>query len=111
MANDNSTNNLNPGQARKIRIIEKTFGENWQQQYPEMAVDAVYNLAIQDDRKSLFCKIDKFRKDKLAEMLDYYDTTMGDFIGMMIDTHYENYQEQRKSIITGIAQDFSGMKI
>lgn len=111
MANDNSTNSLNPGQARKIRIIEKTFGKEWQDQHPGMAVDAVYNLAIQDDRKSLFCKIDKFRKDKLAEMLDYYDTTMGDFISMMIDTHYENYQEQRKSIITGIAQDFSGMKI
>jgi hypothetical protein len=101
---------LNPGQQRKIRIIEKEFGSNWRNQYPGMAVDAVYNIAIKDDRKSVFCKIDKHRKDKLQQMLDHYDTTMGDFIGMMIDIHYDNYLEQRKSIVSGIAADYSGMK-
>ena len=110
MAND-IPSNLNPGQQRKIRIIAKTFGDNWRDQYSDMAVDAVYNLAIQDDRKSVFCKIDKSRKEKLTEMLHYYDTTMGDFISMMIDTHYDRYQDQRLSIISGIAEDYSGMKI
>lgn len=111
MTNENSSSLLNPGQQRKIRIIEKSFGEDWRNQYAGMAIDAVYNLAIQDDRKSVFCKIDKHRKDRLTEMLDYYDTTMGDFIGMMIDAHYETYTEQRRSIISGIAEDFSGIKI
>lgn len=111
MANDNSSANLNPGQQRKIRIIEKNMGENWRDKHQGMAIDAVYNLAIQDDRKSVFCKIDKDRKEKLTEMLEYYDTTMGDFIGMMIDAHFGTYQHQRRSIISGIAEDFSGMKI
>jgi hypothetical protein len=111
MPNDHSSTHLNPGQQRKIRIIEKMFGTDWRTQYPDMAIDAVYNIAIHDDRKSLFCKIDKQRKEQLTEMLDYYDTTMGDFIGMMIDTHYMTYQDQRRSIISGIAEDFSGMKI
>lgn len=110
MPDDNSTN-LNPGQVRKIRIIEKTFGPDWRNQYPDMAIDAVYNLAIQDDRKSVFCKIDRERKDRLAEMLAYYDATMGDFIGMMIDDHYERYQQQRRSIISGMAEDYCGMKV
>lgn len=111
MATDNPSSPMNPGQQRKIRIIEKTFGANWREQYSDMAIDAIYNLAINDDRKSLFCKIDKQRKDKLTEMLDYFDTTMGDFIGMMIDTHYETYLERRRSIISDIAEDFSGMKM
>jgi hypothetical protein len=106
----NALDNMNPGQQRKIRIIEKTFGDNWRDQYPDMAIDAVYNLAIQDDRKSVFCKIDKQRKEKLTEMLHYYDTTMGDFISMMIDTHFDQYQEQRRSVISGIAEDYSGIK-
>lgn len=110
MATENQ-NNLNPGQQRKIRIIEKAFGADWRDQHPGMAIDAVYNLAIQDDRKSVFCKIDKERKDRLTEMLDYYDTTMGDFIGMMIDAHFESYQTQRRSIISGMAEDYSGLKI
>lgn len=99
---------LNPGQLRKIRIIEKTFGSNWQIQYAGMAVDAVYNIAIQDDRKSVFCKIDKERKTKLTEMLDHYDTTMGDFIGMMIDHYYQNYLDRKGKIVEELAEDFSG---
>src|ERR1044072_2920228 len=96
---------LNPGQLRKIRIIEKAFGDNWRDQFPEMAIDAVYNRAINDDRKSLFCKIEKAHKDRLSEMLKYYDTTMGDFVGMLIDAHYEQYQEQRRRLLTGIAEE------
>lgn len=99
---------LNPGQQRKIRIIEKTFGSNWSETYSGMAVDAVYNLAIKDNRKSLFCKIEPAKKDKLAEMLDYYDTTMGDFIGMMIEQWYENYSEQQRNRLSSIANDYSG---
>ena len=108
MARSTSDAAVNPGQQRKIRIIEKTFGENWRDQHPNMAIDAVYNIAINDDRKSLFCKIDRLRKDKLNEMLDHYDVTMGEFIGRMIDLQYEQYQEQRRSIVTGIADDYSG---
>lgn len=98
----------NPGQLRKLRIIEKNFGSDWRKQYTDMAIDAVYNLAINDDRKSIFCKIDKTRKDKLSEMLGHYDTTMGDFIGMLIDAQYERYVEQRLSIVSGMADDYSG---
>jgi hypothetical protein len=100
--------NLNPGQLRKIRIIEKTFGPGWQNQYAGMAIDAVYNLAIQDDRKSVFCKIDKHRKDKLTEMLDAYGTTMGEFIGTMIDSYYQSYLERKGKIVEELAEDFSG---
>ena len=102
---------LNPGQQRKIRIIEKVFGEEWRSVYEGMAIDAVYNLAIQDDRKSVFCKIDRQRKDKLTEMLDAYSTTMGDFIGSMIDAQYQTYQQQRRTIVCGIAEDYSGLKL
>lgn len=99
---------INPGQQRKIRIIEKTFGPKWSDTYSGMAVDAVYNLAIKDNRKSLFCKIDPVKKEKLAEMLDHYDTTMGDFIGMMIEQWYEDYSEQQRRLLLSIASDYSG---
>jgi hypothetical protein len=104
----NAGNELNPGQQRKIRIIEKAFGAKWGEIYPDMAIDAVYNKAINDDRKSLFCKIDPVKKDKLAEMLDTYDSTIGDFIGVMIDDYHERFIEQRRRNIAGIAQDYSG---
>ena len=99
---------LNPGQQRKIRIIEKTFGPEWAEVHPGMAIDAVYNIAIKDDRKSLFCKIDPVKKDKLAEMLEVYDSTMGEFIGSMIDDYYEKYQSRRQRSIAGLAEDYSG---
>lgn len=99
---------LNSGQLRKIRIIEKNFGPEWRDHYPGMAIDAVYNLAIRDDRKSVFCKIDKTRKDKLGEMLSHYDATMGEFIGKLIDAQYDHYVEQCSSIVSGIAEDYSG---
>jgi hypothetical protein len=99
---------MNPGQLRKIRIIEKSFGDNWRDQFPDTAIDAIYNVAINDDRKSLFCKVDKHHKERLSEMLKHYDTTIGDFIGMLIDAHYEQYQEQRRKILTGIAEEYSG---
>jgi hypothetical protein len=99
---------LNPGQQRKIRIIEKSFGSTWPEIYPGMAVDAVYNLAIKDDRKSLFCKIDPMMKDKLAEMLAHYDTTMGEFIGMMIEQWFDRYSEQCRNRLSRIADDYSG---
>ena len=99
---------LNPGQQRKIRIIERTFGPKWAETHSGMAIDAVYNLAIQDNRKSLFCKIDPAKKDKLAEMLSAYDTTMGDFIGMLIEDSYVKYAEQRRTMLSGIASDYSG---
>jgi hypothetical protein len=107
--NEASGTDLNPGQQRKIRIIEKTFGPEWAGAYPNMAIDAVYNLAIKDDRKSLFCKIEPEKKEKLAEMLDFYDAKMGDFLGRMIDSWYERYQEQRRSMLQGIADDYSGV--
>jgi hypothetical protein len=99
---------VNPGQQRKIRIIEKTFGSAWSEDYPDMAIDAVYNLAIKDERKSLFCKIDPIKKDKLAEMLAHYETTIGEFIGMQIDNAYEVYTEQRQTRLSRIADDYSG---
>ena len=108
MARTDKSGILNPGQLRKIRIIEKNFGDNWRDRYPDMAIDAVYNLAIQDNRKSVFCKIGKDRKEKLAEMLEIYGTTMGDFIGTMIDEYYERYTEQRRDMVTGIADEYSG---
>jgi hypothetical protein len=110
MPNDHSSTHLNPGQQRKIRIIEKTFGVDWRTQYPDMAIDAVYNIAIQDDRKSLFCKIDKHRKEQLAEMLKEYNVTMGELIGSMIDDYFARLIEQQKRKVIGIAEDFSGMK-
>lgn len=99
---------LNPGQQRKIRIIEKTFGLEWRDRFPEKAIDAIYNMAIHDDRKSVFCKVDKDRKDKLSEMLESYDTTMGEFIGMMIDAYYDRYVEQQQNMVSGIAENYSG---
>ena len=108
MAND-TPSSLNPGQQRKIRIIAKNFGDNWREQYPYMAVDAVYNLAIKDDRKSVFCKIDKSRKEKLAEMLKEYNTTMGDLISSMIDDYHMRFQKQQQDKIIGIAADYSGI--
>ena len=99
---------LNPGQQRKIRIIGNIFGSNWREQHPGMAIDAVYNLAIRDERKSVFCKINKDQKQKLMEMIAHYDITMGDFISMMIDIHFEQYTEQRLNIVSGIADDYSG---
>ena len=102
---------LNPGQQRKIRIIEKTFGQDWQNQYTGMAIDAVYNLAIHDDRKSVFCKIDKARKDKLAEMLAAYNITMGDFIEVMIDSYHDRFVHQQKQKLLGIADDYCGLKL
>jgi hypothetical protein len=99
---------INPGQQRKLRIIEKSFGPTWPEVYPGMAVDAVYNIAIKDNRKSLFCKIDPVKKDKLAEMLEIYGITMGDFIGSMIDKAYEVYAEQCRARLLGIANEYSG---
>ncbi len=99
---------LNPGQQRKIRIIEKIFGRDWRDQYTGMAIDAVYNRAIKDDRKSLFCKIDKVRKQKLMEMLRMYSITMGDFVGVMIDEYHSKFLEQQHNKVTGIADDYSG---
>ncbi len=99
---------INPGQQRKIRIIEKTFGPDWRDQFPEMAIDAIYNRAIDDDRKSLFCKIDKGHKDKLAEMLDAYGTTMGEFIGRMIEDYHNQFMRQQRDIVSGIADEYSG---
>jgi hypothetical protein len=98
---------LNPGQQRKIRIIVQTFGSNWPEIYPAMAIDAVYNLAIKDERKSLFCKIEPMKKDKLAEMLENYGTTMGDFIGVMIDDYYERFLQHQHERVRGIANDYS----
>jgi hypothetical protein len=99
---------LNPGQQRKIRIIEKIFGLDWREQYPEKAIDAVYNLAIQDDRKSVFCKIDRNHKEKLEDMLEIYGTTMGEFISTMIDEYHTRFLRQQHDKVTGIADDYSG---
>jgi hypothetical protein len=64
---------------------------------------------LKDERKSLFCKIDKDKKDKLEQMLEYYHTTIGDLIGMMIEIHYDNFIEQKKNIISSIANTYSGV--
>lgn len=107
MAHDGS--GLNPGQQRKIRIIEKVFGVQWRDRFAGMAIDAIYNRAIQDDRKPLFCKVDKNRKDRLSEMLKNYNVTMAELISAMIDMHYDRYIEQRRDIMSGIANDYSGV--
>jgi hypothetical protein len=99
---------LNPGQLRKIRIIEKHFGANWREDNPGIAVDALYNRAIQDDRKPLFCKIDAMRKARLSEMIKSYNITMAELISAMIDVQYDRYTEQQRSIMSGIAADYSG---
>lgn len=106
---EESTKGGGPGQARKIRIIEKTFGSNWRDKFPNKAVDAVYNIAISDNRRSVFFKIQPELKDKLDEMINHYDATIGDFIGMLIDQQYEIYLEQRRNIVLGMAGDYSGI--
>ncbi len=95
---------------RKIRIIIKTFGEGWRERYPGMAIDAVYNLAIKDDREPVFCKIDKQQKKKLREMTSQYEISIGEFLQEMIDVYYVKFQYQQKQIVSGMAQDYSGIK-
>ena len=52
-----------------------------------------------------------FKTTRLQEMIDWYGVTMGDFIGTMIDTHYQKFLEQRRNIVSGIADDYSGMPV
>jgi hypothetical protein len=97
----------NPGQTRKIRIITETFGPDWRDKFTGKAIDAIYNIAIHDDRKSVFFKTQPIRKDRLAEMVDYYDTTLGDFLGIMIDDYFDRYLEQRKKILNEMVVAYS----
>ena len=99
---------MNHGTERKKKIIVNHLGEDWQEKYPNKSIDAVYRIATKDDRASVFFKIDAIRKQKLHTMMEFYDTTTGDLIGVMIDAYYQEYIERKDSIMKGLACDYAG---
>jgi hypothetical protein len=94
--------------ARKLKIIESRLGADWRKNHPDVAVDAVYNRLVGDDRKTLFCKVQPGTKAKLDEMVTHYEIKMGEFIEKLIEVEYEIFIQQRTKMMQNLARDFSG---
>ena len=92
---------------RKIKIIEEKLGSNWRELHPDASIDRVYNLINGDTRKNLFCKVNPDVKAKLDEMVVEYDVEMAHLVEQMIESAYENFQEQRTQFADKLAGQFA----
>ena len=93
---------------RKKRIIANAIGHDWQAKNPNKSIDAIYNEVVGDTRKNLFCKIDPEIKIYLDEMVDNYDTKMGELIERLIRDEYYKYSERKSTFSEDLASQFGG---
>lgn len=92
---------------RKIRIIERELGANWQEQHAGKSIDAIYNIVMGDNRKNLFCKIDPDIKEKLDEMVETNDMQMSSLVERLVSEEYDRYKQDLDARIAHVASQFA----
>ncbi len=92
---------------RKMRIIIRKLGSDWQLEYPGKSVDAVYNVVIGDTRKNLFCKISPEVKKQLDEMVRYHDVKMSKMVEKLVQEEYDKFVSVRDSRVDDVASHFA----
>lgn len=99
--------NMSHATFRKIRIIEEKFGKDWQTDYPDKSVDAMYNLIIGDKRKNLFCKVNPETKDKLDQMVDYHGIMMSELVEKLVKEEYDRFVVVLNTKVSEMASQFA----
>lgn len=92
---------------RKIGIIEKELGADWQTQHAGKSIDAIYNIVMGDHRKNLFCKVDPETKTKLDEMVEYNDMQMSSLVERIVSEEYDRYTQDRDARADHLASQFA----
>jgi len=92
---------------RKIRIIEKELGADWENQHSGKSIDAIYNIVMGDFRKNLFCKVDPETKTKLDEMVEYNDMQMSSLVEKLVREEYDRYTHDRDARADHLASQFA----
>ena len=92
---------------RKMRIITKKLGPDWQEEFPGKSVDAIYNVVIGDTRKNLFCKISPEVKKQLDEMVRYHDIKMSEMVEKLVQEEYDKFVAVRDSRVDDVASHFA----
>ncbi len=92
---------------RKIRIITRELGENWQEQHAGKSIDAIYNIVMGDNRKNLFCKINPEVKTKLDEMVETNDMQMSSLVERLVIEEYDRYKQDLDARIAHVASQFA----
>lgn len=96
---------ISPATARKIKIIEDHFGDDWKSL--GKSIDALYNEAVGDNRKNLFCKIEPETKERLDEMLDFYNVKLAMFMERLIEAEYKTYTNNKSAIKEAFVKQFT----
>jgi hypothetical protein len=92
---------------RKVRIIEKELGSDWEDQYPGKSIDAIYNIVTGDHRKNLFCKVSPEVKARLDEMVEYQDMKMSELVEKLVQEEYDRYVTERDVRIDNVASQYA----
>ena len=92
---------------RKIRIITRELGADWQEQHAGKSIDAIYNIVMGDNRKNLFCKIDPAVKTKLDEMVETNDMQMSSLVERLVIEEYDRYKLDLDARIEHVANQFA----
>jgi len=92
---------------RKIGIIEKELGADWQAQHAGKSIDAMYNIVMGDFCKNLFCKVDPETKLELDEMVEYNDMQMSSLVERLVREEYDRYTQDRDARVAHIASQFA----